>query len=92
MVKLGEEVTRVLGASYDAALATVAADPATCRLQFNPVGTAKFTSSCDLAKAALAGKVPALPEVHAVPSHGGLAILVVDDNPNACAIGRECRR
>jgi hypothetical protein len=33
---------------------TVTADPATCRFQFNPVGTSKFTSSCDIAKSALA--------------------------------------
>lgn len=30
------------------------ADPATCSFQFNPVGTAQFTSSCDIAKAFLA--------------------------------------
>jgi MFS family permease len=33
---------------------TVVADPQTCSFQFNPVGTAKFTSSCDIAKAFLA--------------------------------------
>ena len=32
---------------------TVVADPADCSFQFNPVGTAKFTNSCDIAKAAL---------------------------------------
>ncbi|HMS96214.1 MAG TPA: MFS transporter, partial [Tabrizicola sp.] len=32
---------------------TVSADPADCSFQFNPVGTAKFTNSCDIAKAAL---------------------------------------
>lgn len=32
---------------------TVAADPAGCSFQFNPVGTAAFTSSCDIAKSAL---------------------------------------
>lgn len=32
---------------------TVTADEADCSFQFNPVGTAKFTSSCDIAKAAL---------------------------------------
>ena len=32
----------------------VTADPAVCNFQFNPVGTAKFTSSCDIAKSALA--------------------------------------
>ena len=29
------------------------ADPADCSFQFNPVGTAKFTNSCDVAKGAL---------------------------------------
>ncbi len=32
----------------------VVADPATCSFQFNPVGTSKFVSSCDLAKSFLA--------------------------------------
>ena len=32
---------------------TVVADPAQCRLQFDPVGKSKFTAPCDVAKAAL---------------------------------------
>ncbi|MDR6291590.1 MULTISPECIES: MFS transporter [Inquilinus] len=32
---------------------TVIADPAECSVQFNPAGTSKFTSSCDIAKASL---------------------------------------
>ncbi|RQO38549.1 MFS transporter [Herminiimonas sp. KBW02] len=32
----------------------VIADPATCQFQFNPTGTKKFTSSCDIVKAKLA--------------------------------------
>jgi len=32
----------------------VMADPAECSFQFNPTGTSKFTSSCDIAKQALA--------------------------------------
>ncbi|WP_051176088.1 MFS transporter [Luteimonas mephitis] len=32
----------------------VTADPSTCTFQFNPVGTSKFTTSCDIAKSALA--------------------------------------
>jgi hypothetical protein len=32
----------------------VTADPKECSFQFNPVGTAKFTSSCDIAKSFLA--------------------------------------
>ena len=34
----------------------VIADPAECSFQFNPVGVAKFTSSCDVAKAFLAAR------------------------------------
>ncbi|MES2282650.1 MAG: MFS transporter [Pseudomonadota bacterium] len=34
---------------------TVTADPAECSFQFNPTGTVKFTSSCDIAKQVLAG-------------------------------------
>ncbi|MBB5692618.1 MFS transporter [Muricoccus pecuniae] len=32
----------------------VLTDPSTCSFQFNPVGTARFTQPCDIAKAALA--------------------------------------
>ncbi len=35
---------------------TVVADPAECSFQFNPVGTAKFTTSCDIAKSALVAR------------------------------------
>jgi MFS family permease len=43
-----------LEAAHAAAPAVVVADPATCSIQFNPVGTAKFTSPCDVAKSTLA--------------------------------------
>ncbi|WP_068835075.1 MFS transporter [Polaromonas jejuensis] len=33
----------------------VSADPKECSFQFNPTGTSKFTSSCDIAKQVLAG-------------------------------------
>ena len=42
-----------LAAAVASAPVVVAADPAECSLQFNPVGTSKFTSSCDVAKNAL---------------------------------------
>ncbi|MGQ0800202.1 MAG: MFS transporter [Pseudomarimonas sp.] len=56
---------------------TVSADPATCSFQFNPIGTAKFSTSCDIAKAALAkGGTPyrnlALPA-------GGVAVIHIGD-------------
>ena len=44
-----------LHAAQQANKVTVTADPAECSFQFNPTGTAKFTSSCDIAKQKLAG-------------------------------------
>ena len=35
---------------------TVISDPSECSFQFNPVGTSKFTSSCDIAKSALVAR------------------------------------
>src|SRR5512133_835622 len=42
-----------LAAAQERAPVTVTADPSTCSVQFNPVGTSKFTSPCDVAKSAL---------------------------------------
>ncbi|WP_291918423.1 MFS transporter [Limnohabitans sp.] len=44
-----------LYAAQQSAQVTVTADPAECSFQFNPTGTKKFTSSCDIAKQRLAG-------------------------------------
>lgn len=43
-----------LAAAQAANRVTVTADPAECSFQFNPTGTSKFISACDLAKQALA--------------------------------------
>jgi len=43
-----------LAAAQAAAKVTVTADPAECSFQFNPTGTKKFTSSCDIAQQKLA--------------------------------------
>lgn len=43
-----------LDAARKATPVQVMADPATCSFQFNPVGAADFTSSCDIAKSILA--------------------------------------
>ena len=43
-----------LYAAQQSAKVTVTADPAECSFQFNPTGTKKFTSSCDIAKQRLA--------------------------------------
>jgi MFS family permease len=50
-------LTHFANPALEAAMAenpiSVIADPATCRLQFDPVGKATFLSSCDIAKAVL---------------------------------------
>jgi hypothetical protein len=46
---------------------TVIADPDQCSFQFDPVGKAKFTSSCDLAKTVLAKKAIPYKNVKAEP-------------------------
>ncbi|MBI2751043.1 MAG: MHS family MFS transporter [Burkholderiales bacterium] len=43
-----------LAAAQKANKVVVTANPAECSFQFNPTGTVKFTSSCDIAKQALA--------------------------------------
>jgi len=43
-----------LHAAQESTQVTIIADPADCSFQFNPTGTAKFTNSCDVAKALLA--------------------------------------
>jgi len=50
-------LTHFANPALERAIATspviVTADPATCQFQFNPTGTKKFTSPCDIAKAKL---------------------------------------
>src|SRR5277367_5306977 len=54
---LFKAITHYANPALEAAVASapvvVSADPDECSLQFNPVGTSKFTSSCDVAKSAL---------------------------------------
>jgi MFS family permease len=45
-----------LEAAENVAPVTVVANPLYCSVQFNPVGTSKFTSPCDIAKSALVRK------------------------------------
>lgn len=55
----------------------VTADPATCQFQFNPTGTKKFTSSCDIVKAKLAASSVAYSNEAAAP--GTIATVKVGD-------------
>jgi MFS family permease len=64
-----------LEAAGSAAPVVVSADPATCSVQFDPVGKSKFTSPCDVAKAALVKRgVPYATE--AAPAGSGATVRV----------------
>ena len=54
---------------------TVVADPARCAFQFDPVGKARFTSSCDIAKSLLAKKAIPYENEKAAPSLEALATI-----------------
>ena len=56
---------------------TVTADPAECSFQFNPTGTVKFTSSCDIAKQRLAGASVSYDNI--VAPAGTAALIKVGD-------------
>ena len=51
---LTNAVNPVLEKALEKSPVVVTADPAECSFQFNPTGTASFTSSCDIAKSFLA--------------------------------------
>ncbi|MFH5774479.1 MFS transporter [Paracoccus sp. NGMCC 1.201697] len=57
---------------------TVSTDLDTCSFQFNPTGTAKFTSSCDIAKALLA-KSSVNYETVSAATTGGVAEVKIGD-------------
>ena len=46
-------VNPALASAMERAPVTVVADPASCSTQFDPIGTTRFLTSCDIAKAAL---------------------------------------
>ncbi len=55
----------------------VIADPKACSFQFDPVGKTKFTSSCDVAKSALAKK--GIPYTNEVAETGAVASVKIGD-------------
>ncbi len=63
---------------------TVVADPATCALQFDPIGKAAFSSSCDIAKSVLSnagvsyGNAEAAPGSVAMVRVGGIEVGSVE--------------
>ena len=66
-----------LHAAQQANKVVVVADPAECSFQFNPTGTAKFTSSCDIAKQKLAASSVSYSNEAAAP--GTPAVIKVGD-------------
>src|SRR5450830_749950 len=66
-----------LEAALQKAPVIVTADPATCQFQFNPTGTKKFTSSCDIAKAKLSAASVNYENVAAAP--GSVATIKIGD-------------
>jgi MFS family permease len=57
--------------------ATVTVDVNECSFQFNPTGTAKFTSSCDIAKQVMASNSASYSTVAAAP--GSVAVVKIGD-------------
>uniref|UniRef100_UPI002FE1B951 MFS transporter n=1 Tax=Noviherbaspirillum sp. TaxID=1926288 RepID=UPI002FE1B951 len=74
-------ITHYANPALEAALVNapvvVTADPADCQFQFNPTGTKKFTSSCDIIKAKLAAASVAYSNEAAPP--GTLATVKIGD-------------
>jgi hypothetical protein len=65
---------------------TVVADPADCHFQFDPVGKAVFTSSCDVAKATLAKA--GVPYLNKAAPTGSVAQVMVGAKPVPSFDGR----
>ncbi|MGB7479290.1 MAG: MFS transporter [Burkholderiaceae bacterium] len=66
-----------LEAAQNSSPVIVTADPATCQFQFNPTGTKKFTSSCDIVKAKLSAASVNYTNVNAEP--GTVATVAIGD-------------
>jgi len=72
-----------LAAAQASRQVVVTADPGECSFQFNPLGTARFTSSCDIAKQVLAGASVSYGNV-AAPA-GTVATIRIGENAIAIA-------
>ena len=72
---LTEAASPQLAAAAAHSPVTVTADAQSCALQFDPVGKAKFTSSCDIAKSALT--VAGIPYTNIAAAPGSLATVHV---------------
>ena len=73
-------ITHFANPALEAAQATapvaVVADPAACSVQFDPIGKSKFTSPCDVAKAALVKRGVPYSNVTSAAGSGGAGVVV----------------
>ena len=75
---LTEAANPALAAAQAANKVVIVADPAECSFQFNPTGTTKFTSSCDVAKQALSNRSVSY-ESEVAPAGTPAVIKIGDD-------------
>ena len=75
---LTEAANPALAAAQAANKVVIVADPAECSFQFNPTGTSKFTSSCDVAKQALSNRSVSY-ESEVAPAGTPAVIKIGDD-------------
>ncbi|MEG0921165.1 MAG: MFS transporter [Comamonas sp.] len=76
---LAEAANPDLSAAQAKNKVVVVADPAECSFQFNPTGTSKFTSSCDVAKQLLAANSVSY-DTEAAPAGTPAIVKVGDDS------------
>ncbi|MDR3533061.1 MAG: MFS transporter [Rhodopila sp.] len=74
---MAEIANPALSKANETVQVVVVADPADCSFQFNPTGLSKFTNSCDVAKAALAGASVVYSQEDAAP--GTVASIKIGD-------------
>jgi MFS family permease len=75
-----------LAEAQAAAPVTVVADPATCALQFDPIGKAAFLSSCDIAKSVLSNA--GVSYANAAAPAGSVAVVRIGATETASVDGR----
>lgn len=80
---MGHFANPALEAAQAASPVKVEANPADCSLQFNILGTSKFTSSCDVAKSALIGRGVPFTSVAAAPGTGAVVVIADKRIPSA---------
>ncbi len=74
---LTEAANPALAKAQAGTIATVTADPKDCNFQFNPTGTKKFTTSCDIATAFLTRN--SVPYVSVAGAAGSVASVKIGD-------------